>query len=150
MTGVTTTSPVTANSNLNKVECEVIAAAMQTKYSSFLGDRRFRVEATGAGDEAQVLVALTSPDKSFHYPIEGRMNAKDEGLTVKAAGMFLLDFIDVYFEEFLTRDGDTYLPIEWAAFECEGKTIHLKGQVLNLKLEDMADEILKRGESVVH
>lgn len=143
------TDTTTNNPKLTTAECDVIAAAMQTKYSSFLGERRFKVEATGPADEAHVIVALASPDKSFHYPIEGRMNAKDEGLAVKAAEMFLLDFIDVYFEEYLTRDGDTYLPIEWAAFECEGKTIHLKGQVLNSMLEQMADEILKRGESVL-
>jgi hypothetical protein len=57
--------------------------------------------------------------------------------------MLLLDFIDVYFEEFFHDRQDTWLPIDWAGFNFEGFEFELKGQVLNKRTEELADLFLE-------
>lgn len=126
-------------------ECVELATCMDRKYAAYLGDRRFDIKSETRVDGVYVTVTLFNLEKSFHYPVEARMEVAEAGMTLRAAAAFMIDCVDVYFSEYLTKDGDTYLPIDWAAFECEGKTIHMRGQVFNLKLEAQADEILRQG-----
>jgi hypothetical protein len=69
-------------------------------------------------------------------------------MSSRDAALFLVDYIDAYYEEYL-RDGETFLPIDWAEYESEGVVFQLKGQVLNLEAEKLADEILAQADGVV-
>lgn len=124
-------------------ECREIAAMMHRKYSSSLNDRYF--EASIRADAAAVYgqIVLRNKTGSFFYPVEGRLAYAEQNLKPREAGLLLLDHIDLYFEEYL-RDGDVYLPIDWADYDCDGVTLQLKGQILNLEVEQMANDFLAR------
>ena len=60
----------------------------------------------------------------------------------KDAVLFLLDYIDCYFEEFFKEDENVFLPIDWSEYSFDEVPFQLKGQILNLHVEDLADRIL--------
>jgi hypothetical protein len=128
----------TGTKSLNQAVSEVL----ETKYRSWLNDRYFEVESSVEGPVVLVKVTLQNADKSFVYPVEGRMMFEDQDLKADAARSFLLDFIDSYVEEYLSGGEETYLPIDWATYDCEGLELQLRGQVLNTKLEALADHLL--------
>jgi len=68
-------------------------------------------------------------------------------MKVDDARNFLLNYIDAYIEEFLTGGEETYLPIDWANYDCEGLELQLRGQILNIKLEEQADQLLNRSDA---
>jgi len=123
-------------------ECLQYGKLMEQKYSAVLGQRFLEVTATAESREVQVKVILRNTSCSFYYPVQGRIKILDDGLSQREAALFMLDYIDLYFEEFLNDDAGVYLPIEWADYSCEGVEFQLKGQVLNLELERAADELL--------
>ena len=45
------------------------------------------------------------------------------------------------FEEYLQEE--ILLPIEWKEYDYEGRTLQIRGQILNLELENAADALLK-------
>jgi hypothetical protein len=77
------------------------------------------------------------------------MMFEDQDLKADAARSFLLDFIDSYVEEYLSGGEETYLPIDWATYDYEGLELQLRGQVLNTKLEALADQLLN-GSAITH
>ena len=58
----------------------------------------------------------------------------------------MLDYIDLYFEDYL-KDDSVLLHLDWNDHNFEDETFQLRGQITNLKLEHMADELLKQGLS---
>ena len=115
---------------------------MDKKYRSRLGDRRFTIGATREGDEVSVRVLLANEDESFYYPVEGRIMAAAEELTALAAGQFLIDYIDMYFEEFLDSGEEVLVRIDWDDHQYDAVNFQLRGQILNRQLEKMADDLL--------
>lgn len=130
-------------------ECLQLSQVMGKKYASALKDRNFFIKTQGMADGVMLTVILRNHSGSFHYPVEGRMKLGTEGLNSRDAALFLLDYIDQYFEEYLTRDPDTFLPIDWTDYELEGRHFQIRGQIANLELEKLADEILARGHSLL-
>ena len=128
---------------------QAVSEVLETKYRSWLNDRYFEVESSVEGPVVLVKVTLQNADKSFVYPVEGRMMFEDQDLKADAARSFLLDFIDSYVEEYLSGGEETYLPIDWATYDYEGLELQLRGQVLNTKLEALADHLLN-GSAVTH
>jgi hypothetical protein len=128
---------------VNTQELLDLGQAMNTKYQHFLNDRAFTINATADDLGAYVTVTLANDDRSFVYPVEARMKFKEEELTRRRAVFFLIDYIDLYFQEFLMEEEeDVYIPIEWADFEWDTVKFQLKGQIFNSKIESRADEIL--------
>lgn len=133
---------------IDQETCDALAAAMQTKYRMALGERRFAVEASIKGRGVFVKVTLQNADRSYFYPVEGRILYEQEEMKSGAAALFLIDYIDTYFEEYLLEeDEDLFLTIDWADHHYEGVNFQLKGQILNLKLEELADQWLNRPTS---
>ena len=128
---------------------QAVSEVLETKYRSWLNDRYFEVESSVEGPVVLVKVTLQNADKSFVYPVEGRMMFEDQDLKADEARSFLLDFIDSYVEEYLSGGEETYLPIDWATYDCEGLELQLRGQVLNTKLEALADQFLN-GSALTH
>jgi hypothetical protein len=122
-------------------ELNGLAQAMNTKYKSALDGRLFSAEAEQKDDGVYVKVLLKNQDSSFYYPVEARVKYKHEELGVSEAALFLIDYIDTYFEEFLISQ-EIYLPIDWADYEYEAVDFQIKGQIFNKKLDQMADELL--------
>jgi hypothetical protein len=120
---------------------------MDKKYSLYLSGRTFKIKNWEADEGVYAEVTLANPDKTFVYPVVGRIKHKNEDMTVRQAALFLIDYIDTYFEEYWQEDEDLYIPIDWTNFEYDAVDFQLRGQVLNEKVESMADELLAGGEA---
>lgn len=131
---------------LSQVECNDLADMMQQKYGLYLDGRSFEVTAEMQPTDAVfVKVLLRNEDDSFHYPVEARIKYKTEELSPREAALFLVDYLDVYFEEYFEDDG-LFLPIDWSDHTYCGTEFQVRGQIFNLKVEKMADELLKKNE----
>ena len=124
-----------------------VANLFEKKYGAWLGQRFFEVTSATQSAGVTVNVTLRNADKSFFYPIEGRIQHEDQDMKADEARSFLLDYIDAYIEEFLTGGEETYLPIDWANYDCEGLELQLRGQILNIKLEELADQLMNQSDS---
>jgi hypothetical protein len=130
---------------LTPEECDALAKTMARKYTSFLNERYFEISVRNDNLGSYATVLLRNESGSFYYPVEARVNDIDHNLNRHDAALFLIDYIDSYFEEFFRENGEVFLPIDWAPFDWEGVPIQLKGQIFNLEVEKMADEWLEHG-----
>lgn len=136
---------------LNQDDCDALAKTMESKYAMALKGRSFKVEAEVKGRGVFVKVILSNHDKSYYYPVEARVLYEKEELQCGEAALFLLDYIDAYFDEYLTQENEEiYLPIDWADFQYEAIDFQMRGQILNLKLEELAEQLLKNGSPALH
>ena len=125
-------------------ECQELAETMMKKYRIALKDRSFSVRASLQGKGVYITVLLANPEQTYFYPVEARMMYAEEELTPREAALFLIDYVDSYFEEYLLEeDEDLFLPIDWTDHEYDAFDFQIKGQILNRKLEALADEWLK-------
>ncbi len=132
---------------LSQAECNDLADMMQQKYGLYLDGRTFDVSVEmQPGDVVFARILLRNEDDSFHYPVEARMKYKTEEMSPREAALFLIDYVDVYLEEYFEDQGGLFLPIDWADHEYCGTEFQVRGQIFNLKVEKMADEILKKNE----
>ncbi len=128
---------------------QVVSEMLERKYGAWLGTRYFEVLTTTEGPVVNVRLLLRDADKSYFYPIEGRMNFAEQDLKANEARDFLLDFMDAYVQEYLSGGEETFLTIDWANYDCDGVELQMRGQILNLKLETMADELIG-GAGILH
>jgi hypothetical protein len=119
---------------------KTLAEMLERKYGSWLGKRYFEVEGHLDGPALYLKVTLKTADRSFVYPIEARMLYADQDMKMDQARDFLLDFIDAYLQEYLSGGEETYLTIDWSSYECDGIELQMRGQILNEKLEELADQ----------
>lgn len=127
---------------VSEKECKDIALLMQRKYAGFIAERYFDVAVTKDVVGVHAKVTLRNESGSFFYPVEGRISHQDTDLAPRESALFLLDYMDGYFDEYFREGGDCYLPIDWAEYESDGVPLQLKGQIYNLVVEKMADEFL--------
>jgi hypothetical protein len=127
---------------LSVVEIAELTHILDRKHAAYLEDRFFSIKVESDDYKANVVVTLQNADSSFYYPVEGRISCKSQNLSGKEGSLLILDFIDVYFEEFFREDQNTWLPIDWAGYNFEGFEFQLKGQKLNKQTEDLADLFL--------
>jgi len=132
---------------ITEQERSALAEAMNSKYRLARGERQFEVEVTRKGKGVYVMVLLANADQSFYYPVEARIIWENQDLTAHKAALFLVDYIDIYFEEFLLEeDEQMYVPIDWADHQYDAIDFQIRGQIRNRKLENQADEWLGESE----
>ena len=137
-----------AFSRENEKDLETI---MNTRYAAHLGLRRFHMETRIEKDAGFASVTLRDGEGDFHYPVEARMAlVKDSELTPFEALSLLVDYIDLYFEEYFREDENTFLPIDWSTYSFEGYELQMKGQVMNQRLESMGDSLMKANQETQH
>lgn len=119
-----------------------LAHLMDKKYAGYRRDRNFSIAARRDYDRVSVAVVLRNSNEHFYYPVEGRLNFVDETMKPEEAAFFLIDYIDLYFNEFFTEEENVWIPIDWAKFEYEATDFELKGQVYNKYAEGLADKLL--------
>ncbi len=135
-------SALTRESCLTKEECRARATVMNRKHAGQLGARGFEVAVENDDGLVHTKVLLRDPDEVFYYPVEARVDARKAGVTEREAAELLLDYTELYFDEFFREGEDVYLPIDWASQTCEEVTFEMRGQIVNRKLEAMADALL--------
>jgi len=124
------------------LECQAYAKLLERKHAAWLRDRSFEASVTLQGDDVYGTVTLRNPSGSFFYPVEGRIAGRAQGITHRDAGELLLDFIDSYFDEYFRSEGETLLPIDWADYEVDSRQLQVKGQIFDLVLEKLADDLI--------
>ena len=97
---------------ISQEERTELALMLSRKYGSALKQRYFEVDLKRDGSGVYAKVTLRDRSGSFYYPVEGRMSHDDHSMSSRDAALFLVDYIDAYYEEYL-RDGETFLPIDW-------------------------------------
>lgn len=128
---------------VNEDEILELSKAMATKYQIYLQGRWFDIECAQDQGAIYVTTTLRNKDESFVYPVEARVLAQEEGLKAREAALFLVDYIDAYFEDYLGCGEELYLPIDWQNMNYDAVSFQMRGQILNLKVERMADRLLE-------
>lgn len=135
---------MTQNSKIPSTEeLRSLGQLLHNKYGQYIDDKTFLVEAKLENEFVYATVTLKNQDCSFYYPVETRIDFKKEELSVNEATLFLIDYIDSYFEAYITEDEDLFLNIDWTEHNYSATSFQIKGQILNQKLENLADELLK-------
>ncbi len=130
-------------SEVLKKSDEILAleTLLNEKHGAQRNSRQFYVSVGYRAPWVGVEVVLQSLDQKFYYPVQAVAEYKKSGPSKQDLASFLLDFIDLYFSEYL-EDDQTLVPIDWTEFECEGVPLFMRGQILNKKLENQANELL--------
>ena len=123
-------------------DCAEISHLMDRKFAGLLKQRYFEVDVKKDGQGVYAKVALRNQSGSFYYPVEARVAHRNHDFDERAAALFLIDYITEYFAEYFREDGDVFLPIDWNDYEWGGVSFQLKGQLLNLEVERLADALL--------
>ena len=131
-----------SNVFLTEMECQEISRQLERKFAGLLKQRYFETEVRKDSQGVYGKITLRNQTGSFFYPVEARVAHVDHNLGDRGAATLLLDYICEYFAEYFREDGDLFLPIDWAPFESEGVSFQLKGQILNLEAEKLADALL--------
>lgn len=129
---------------LNNEEKSKLVRILNTKYATYLNGRFFELGIQTNNDNVHVKLVLRNSQDQFHYPVEGRISSKEQNLSPKDAALLLVDYMDMYFEEFFKDDGEVLLTIDWSKHTFNEKEFQLKGQIFNLERERLADEWLKK------
>ena len=123
-------------------DCAEISQLMDRKFAGLLKQRYFEAAIHKDSQGVYAKVALRNQTGSFYYPVEARVAHMDHDFDERAAALFLIDYITEYFAEYFREDGDVFLPIDWIDYEWGGVSFQLKGQLLNLEVERLADALL--------
>lgn len=133
----------------NADEVKKICQHLNRKFASFLNDEFFNLQSGYKGNQFQIKLTLSNKDHTFFYPIEAICipetdSTEEETETVDASDIALLmvEYLTLYFEEFLSEDRNVFLPIDWSVHQSDDTTFFLRGFVRNLKIEKIADELL--------
>tara|TARA_B100000609_G_scaffold199641_1_gene205350 strand:+ start:9313 stop:9813 length:501 start_codon:yes stop_codon:yes gene_type:complete len=130
---------------LTRLECAEIVDALLERHDAYLGDdESFVIEGFTSESEAHVKMLLSNKDESFYYPVECRLHLGDNEIREPGdALMLVLDFLDYYISRFLREDRELFLPIEWGSFEFDKYEVWARGQILNRKLDQIADRLMR-------
>lgn len=129
---------------IGEFEAKRIAQMLMQRHAAFLAeDERFEVSGYRSDQEVYTCVTLRNTEDSMVYPVECRVDLGQNSLSGPVAAQeLLLDFQDYYFGRYLEEDRDLYLTIDWGNVEFEEYIIQAKGQILNIKLEQLADQFM--------
>ena len=130
--------------DIAKQEAKRIADALMLRHEAYLEDDEwFEVSGYTTKEEAYTCVTLRNEDDSFYYPVECRVDLKRSGIRKAEDGkLLLLDFQDYYFGRYFEEARDLYITIDWGEFEFGNETLQSRGQVINRKLEKLADNFI--------
>jgi hypothetical protein len=111
-------------------------------------DESFRLAARVEAPFVVVTLTLANADESLYYPMEARVLIETPGCDDEAAcALLCLDFLDFYVGEYLRGDRDVFLTLDWSGVRFGELEVQARGQVVNLKLERMADEFLAAADA---
>ena len=132
----------------NEAEKRKISELMNIKYRAHLVEEQFNIESGFDENQVQIKVTLERNDKSVFYPIELIHVVEDRGENTTPAAeeiaSLMLDYIDVYWHEYLNEGRDVFVPLAWGKHICEGVEFFIRGFVRNRSLEEQADELFRK------
>jgi hypothetical protein len=133
------TSPIWDDETLTRIE-----SILNKKYRAFLRDEGFEVEGGKTDEVVQIRMTLARGDGTVIYPVEAILpRDSQEEAEAEELALLLVDYLDVYWNEYLSEGRETFLPLDWSRHECEGVEFFLRGFVRNLSAEAMAEELFR-------
>ncbi len=96
--------------------------------------------------EAHLTLTLSDAEEEAVLTIEGRIDLEANDIQDPSEGKeAVMDFIDEALQEFFSSGRSWRPPLDWSAYEGAGEvpTMWLRGDLVNLKLERMADALLE-------
>ena len=127
---------------LSKEEEFSLIQILNRKFAVFLNGRFFSLNLNVNEQSAYITVTLQSNDGEYFYPVEARVAYKDQDATAKDSVLIILDYIDIYFDEYFKNNEEVYLPLDWSGYKFEELEFDLKAQVKNKKVESLADALI--------
>ncbi|MEY4065210.1 MAG: hypothetical protein RIR26_1418 [Pseudomonadota bacterium] len=132
----------------NEAENKKISALLNMKYRALLDNEQFHVESGHDDNQVQIKVTLERRDHSVFYPIEliHVYESRDDQnqISPDELAALMLDYIDVYWQEYLNDGRDVFVPLAWGKHTCEGIEFFIRGFVRNRSLEEQADELFRK------
>ena len=121
-----------------------LARLLNKKFKPFLESEEFHVETGSNKDQIQIKVTLAKADQSMVYPLEA-VFLRDPAVKASTAEVaaIMLDYLDVYWNEYLAGERDVLLPIDWSKHACDGVDFYLRGFIRNQSLESQADALFR-------
>lgn len=117
------------------------------KHHNDRGSRYFEIVAEEREGKTWLQTLLRNDNNSFHYPVEAYISNSAQK-PARAQAFFLLAYLDSYWEEFFADDDENvYLPIDWTVYRYQEQDFYLRGQIINLMVEKMADKLLNVSSS---
>lgn len=125
---------------------EKIETLLQRKYQAFLENEFFEIEVGANKFQVQLRTTLVGKDGKVTYPVESvhmlDLTSEDAPSAEEVAEL-MLDYLDVYWNEYLTGGRETFVPLDWSKYTCEGVDFYMRGFVREVGLEKQADELFK-------
>lgn len=122
-----------------------VCSLLEKKYAAYLNDEVFVLEAGSTATQVQLRLTLAKRDGSYSYPIECVLpRSPQDDVSPDDAGIILLDYLDVYWNEFLTEGRDTWVTIDWSEHHSQGLTFYLRGFPRNLAAEQEAEALFRK------
>ena len=132
----------------SEAETKKISALLNMKYRALLDNEQFQVESGCDDNQVQIKVTLERGDKSVFYPIElihvYESREDQNQISPDELAALMLDYIDVYWQEYLNDGRDVFVPLAWGKHTCEGIDFFIRGFVRNRSLEEQADELFRK------
>jgi hypothetical protein len=126
-------------------EIAKITQLLATKHSIYLEDELFELESGYNKEQLQIKVCIKKNDGSVVYPLEIVCSYVDyPNFKLKELSNIIIDYIDLYWSEYLSEDRNLFVPLDWSRYESEGISFYLRGFVRNLALEMQADDFLNK------
>lgn len=122
-----------------------IHSALHQRHAPYLEDEEFVVEAGFDAERVQVRMTLRKRDGSVAYPIEC-VHLREPGSkdTPFALATTMLDYLEIYWAEYLGEGRDTFVTLDWSSHTFEDAVFQVRGSVRHLSLEAQADELLRQ------
>lgn len=130
-------------------QLQFLERLLRAKHGMYLdqNQRSFSLQAQAEGNTIIAVLTLRNLDQSFVYPVYAKVDDwKNDFESEIDAFYFLVDYIDIYFEEFFESEDTLFLPINWAKHSYVAIDVWVKGQIINLKVERLGDELLERAK----
>lgn len=105
-------------------------------------DETLTVAGERDGDWLCVTWRLADAGERFVYPVEARVDLKQQRLRQAEGVDLLYDLLGMLFTDCLRDDRAPFTGPEWEAVDFEGRQIYLRGQQINRAAEEAASALL--------
>lgn len=117
---------------------------LNKKYLAYLDDEFFELQSGETRDQVQIKLTLVGKDRTIEYPIECVHVLRDDSeILNQEVAELMLDYLDVYWNEYLSGGRDVFVPLDWSQHTCEGVEFYMRGFVRHVHLERSADALLR-------
>lgn len=133
---------------IGKFEKERIEKTLYKRYAHYLGKESFKIWAFGESDSVHLRMYLDSDDGMSRYSVDILVPLGENRLTLREGFDLALDFLGYYLDQFFEENRELLLPLDYNKYNFGKEFVYAKGDFTKPKLDQLADEILTKGENI--